>query len=159
MERFYGRIPSNHNYTILSSVVRYVPEFFKHYEYTNITRKHSCELCNFIGSTHIHHIVPLSEGGTHRKINFIELCPKCHKRIEEGIYKITNTGKYNYRLLRKCKKLMLKFYKEEFDRYEKGYNTPSNKFIYKHLELNHSILFFIKNNKVDRAKELIKLIN
>lgn len=44
-----------------------------------------CEQCmkdgRFIPVEHVHHIIPLSEGGTHDPDNLMSLCKSCHSRI------------------------------------------------------------------------------
>ena len=44
-----------------------------------------CELCerkNILRPVEeVHHIIPLSKGGTHRKENLMSLCKSCHSRI------------------------------------------------------------------------------
>lgn len=44
-----------------------------------------CEMCFSEGRItpveHIHHIVPLSEGGTHDEENLMSLCKSCHSKI------------------------------------------------------------------------------
>ncbi|MFR1509241.1 MAG: HNH endonuclease [Acutalibacteraceae bacterium] len=44
-----------------------------------------CELCEKHGKItpvrEIHHIIPLSQGGTHHEDNLMSLCKSCHSRI------------------------------------------------------------------------------
>jgi 5-methylcytosine-specific restriction enzyme A len=44
-----------------------------------------CELCErknlLVPVQEVHHIVPLSQGGTHREENLMGLCKSCHSRI------------------------------------------------------------------------------
>ena len=44
-----------------------------------------CELCRDMGFTtptqEVHHIIPLSQGGTHSDKNLMSLCKKCHSYI------------------------------------------------------------------------------
>lgn len=49
-------------------------------------KKHPlCELCQkegrFVPVEEVHHIVPLSEGGTNDEENLMSLCRSCHERI------------------------------------------------------------------------------
>jgi len=37
-----------------------------------------CQLCGWIGRTHLHHIIPLRKNGTDNIINIIEICPNHH---------------------------------------------------------------------------------
>lgn len=48
-----------------------------------INEKGSCEICgyDFKSILQIHHIKPVSLGGTNKKSNLIILCPNCHKII------------------------------------------------------------------------------
>lgn len=47
-----------------------------------------CELCQkngkLIPTEEIHHMTPLSEGGTHNEENLIALCKPCHARLHAG---------------------------------------------------------------------------
>lgn len=39
-----------------------------------------CVNCHRMDSSlHVHHIVPVGQGGSHRVSNLVPLCPKCHK--------------------------------------------------------------------------------
>ena len=44
-----------------------------------------CEMCKererYVRSTLVHHIQPISEGGTHDESNLMSLCVSCHERI------------------------------------------------------------------------------
>lgn len=54
-----------------------------------------CEMClldnRYVNAEEVHHIVPLSKGGTHNASNLQALCKKCHSKItmstnhEDGI--------------------------------------------------------------------------
>ncbi|MCS7256101.1 MAG: HNH endonuclease signature motif containing protein [Thermomicrobium sp.] len=39
-----------------------------------------CRLCG-APATEVHHIVPLSSGGTHDRTNLMPLCARCHRRV------------------------------------------------------------------------------
>ncbi|WP_420838364.1 HNH endonuclease [Allobaculum mucilyticum] len=36
----------------------------------------------------VHHIVPLSQGGTHDENNLMSLCKSCHSRIHANVIKL-----------------------------------------------------------------------
>ena len=46
-----------------------------------------CEMCKeqgrYVLATLVHHIKPLSEGGTHDEGNLMSLCASCHERIHQ----------------------------------------------------------------------------
>lgn len=39
-----------------------------------------CKGCGSTDSLEVHHVIPLSRGGTNHKTNLITLCEKCHKK-------------------------------------------------------------------------------
>ena len=46
-----------------------------------------CEMCKeqgrYVLATLVHHILPISEGGTHDESNLMSLCVSCHERIHQ----------------------------------------------------------------------------
>lgn len=46
-----------------------------------------CEMCmknkRYIKAEEVHHILPLSEGGTHEEANLMSLCRSCHEKIHK----------------------------------------------------------------------------
>ena len=50
---------------------------------SNILKRdnHACCNCRYTKKLHVHHIVPLSRGGTNNETNLITLCEKCHIMI------------------------------------------------------------------------------
>jgi len=48
-----------------------------------------CYMCEEEIKIHIHHIIPLSAGGTNHIDNLIPLCPKCHGKAESYIREMT----------------------------------------------------------------------
>ena len=42
---------------------------------------YECSNCSDYGKVHVHHIVPLSKGGTNNLKNLITLCEGCHKKL------------------------------------------------------------------------------
>ena len=48
-----------------------------------------CEECLKLGAAvpaeHVHHIVPLADGGTNEESNLMSLCKACHSRIHLGL--------------------------------------------------------------------------
>jgi phage replication O-like protein O len=48
--------------------------------------KRHCYVCNFKDALEKHHITPVSEGGSNRIENKINLCPNCHTLIHKGKY-------------------------------------------------------------------------
>ena len=51
-----------------------------------------CEMCLADGKAvpmeQVHHIVPLSQGGTHDENNLMSLCKSCHSRIHANVIKL-----------------------------------------------------------------------
>ena len=43
-----------------------------------------CSACGAAGGLHLHHILPMSKGGSHRLDNLILLCASCHSDAHEG---------------------------------------------------------------------------
>jgi len=43
-----------------------------------------CEQCGRTGRLHVHHIIPVSEGGSHDLSNLMVLCPHCHSKMHPG---------------------------------------------------------------------------
>lgn len=41
---------------------------------------HKCLRCYATGNLHIHHIIPVSDGGETTRANLATLCQKCHRR-------------------------------------------------------------------------------
>ncbi|WP_231391317.1 HNH endonuclease [Megasphaera vaginalis (ex Srinivasan et al. 2021)] len=37
----------------------------------------------YIKAEEVHHIIPLSEGGTHEEANLMSLCRSCHEKIHK----------------------------------------------------------------------------
>ena len=44
-----------------------------------LTEEPLCRYCQRAGSTQVDHILPLSQGGTHDRINLAGCCERCHK--------------------------------------------------------------------------------
>ena len=48
-----------------------------------------CELClqqgKFVAVEEVHHILPISKGGTHDEENLMSLCQSCHTRIHREL--------------------------------------------------------------------------
>ena len=45
----------------------------------------ACRECGATGRLHVHHIHPVSQGGTHLDDNLVTLCVDCHRRQHEAI--------------------------------------------------------------------------
>ena len=61
-------------------------------EYQGIRKRYlrkfpNCEMCQahfkIVPATEVHHIVPISRGGTHEWFNLMSLCRDCHRRMHE----------------------------------------------------------------------------
>lgn len=66
--------------------------FSSHKKYYENNIKNICVNCESTKNLMLHHIVPLSKGGTNRLTNVVFLCEKCHRSIEakEQIQKYSN---------------------------------------------------------------------
>ena len=149
MEKFFGRIVCPWFAPIRNMIIASSSEFRNHYlNGIWINRLYICKNCQEKGLTHIHHLIPLSIGGSHKNKNFIELCPSCHKKVENGIIEIKENGKYNYRLLKKERKILLKIYKNQ--------NLFEKEVIQKHLLFDCSIKYLIKEKLYERLNEFIR---
>lgn len=56
----------------------------------NYVKEHPlCELCEkkgvFVEAEEVHHIIPVSQGGTHARENLKSLCKSCHTKIHHEI--------------------------------------------------------------------------
>jgi 5-methylcytosine-specific restriction protein A len=51
------------------------------------TKHPLCEMClkngRYVAVEEVHHIIPLSEGGTHDESNLMSLCRSCHEKIHK----------------------------------------------------------------------------
>ena len=61
--------------------IRKIKEYFSidYKTYCKLTEK--CQICNFCLFVDLHHIIPISEGGTNDIKNLICLCKNCHCMI------------------------------------------------------------------------------
>lgn len=59
--------------------------------------KGRCEVCRFICAPimHLHHVLPVADGGDGLPDNLIALCPNCHSAIHQ-IRKVVKSGDDNY---------------------------------------------------------------
>jgi len=90
----------NINYTSTSRMSRYCSRACKYKNYRNSQRSEDisttrlqsiighlpCELCGWNEATRdIHHIVPVSQGGTNTLCNIIVLCPNHHRMVHKNL--------------------------------------------------------------------------
>ena len=47
-------------------------------------KNNKCKLCEWIGRTHMHHIIPIRDNGKDEKENIVELCPNHHAEASEN---------------------------------------------------------------------------
>lgn len=52
--------------------------YYKKQRQLVVKRDKVCQKCSRDCRLHVHHIVPIKEGGTHDMDNLISLCPRCH---------------------------------------------------------------------------------
>ena len=77
--------------------------------------KHKCEQCLVKSKTQIHHIVPLSEGGSWYKDNVIEVCLLCHCKLHKF-----GVGRLNHLLKKEVGK-------NKFEQLREEYNAKTSK--------------------------------
>ena len=47
-------------------------------------KTNTCKICGWRGSTHLHHIIPLSDYGEDINENIIEICPNHHSEAQDN---------------------------------------------------------------------------
>lgn len=72
-----NRLDSLHDYWL-----SYPPDWEERRE--SILAGAVCEECGRDRSLHVHHIIPISKGGSHREENLIVLCEACHSKEHGG---------------------------------------------------------------------------
>lgn len=78
---------------------KYYDEYYNEHTYSSweqIRNKvfeihgHKCKICGDINDIHVHHIIPISQGGTNVIENLIPLCKKCHESQHNFKFKDNN---------------------------------------------------------------------
>jgi HNH endonuclease len=77
----------------------YPPDWFERQYRCRKRDGHKCRLCGSSNNLHIHHVKPISFGGTHTLQNLITLCRQCH--MSQTYYEHKRLVKYNKRAKRK----------------------------------------------------------
>src|SRR5689334_13188418 len=72
------------------------------YQYLVIERRGVCSLCHEDIISHIHHIVPVAEGGTSKYENLIPLCASCHSKVHKTSIRRQRLRSEKARWTRKC---------------------------------------------------------
>ncbi|MDE1812603.1 MAG: HNH endonuclease [Thaumarchaeota archaeon] len=67
-----------------------------------IASKHQCSICQ-VDTIEVHHIKPVSEGGTNDLENLMVLCPNHHTEYHQGKFTIGQMRTYRTQWLQKCK--------------------------------------------------------
>lgn len=76
-----------------------VPKKIK--DFLLIASKHQCSICH--GHTiDVHHIIPISEGGTNDLDNLMVLCPNHHREYHQGKFTIDQMKTYRTQWIQKC---------------------------------------------------------
>lgn len=57
---------------------------------------YKCVICGFNYHVHVHHITPLSEGGTNEFSNLITLCPNHHTMVHGGIISVEHLRNFDW---------------------------------------------------------------
>jgi len=67
-----------------------------------IASKHQCSICQ-VNTIEVHHIKPVSEGGTNDLENLMVVCPNHHTEYHQGKFTMEQMRTYRTQWLQKCK--------------------------------------------------------
>lgn len=87
------RQQADHIYEALKPIFDFWPTYPPDWEWRKDKKRKNikkCPKCYSNSILHIHHKVPISEGGNHKTSNLEVLCEKCHKK-EHGVEKFSKT--------------------------------------------------------------------
>lgn len=66
-----------------------------------VASKHQCSICQ-AHTVEVHHIVPVSKGGTNNLENLMVVCPNCHTNFHEGRFTTAQMRIYRIQWMQKC---------------------------------------------------------
>lgn len=66
-----------------------------------VASKHQCSICQ-AKTVEVHHIVPVSKGGTNNLENLMAVCPNCHTNFHEGRFTTDQMRTYRIQWMQKC---------------------------------------------------------
>lgn len=66
-----------------------------------VASKHQCSICQ-AKTVEVHHIIPVSEGGTNDLENLMAACPNCHTNFHEGRFTTEQMRRYRTQWMQKC---------------------------------------------------------
>lgn len=72
-------------------------------EFVRYRDNHTCAICHTKGKGDVHHIIPVSKGGTDRADNGVFLCKKCHEDLHKGKIKLPENLNLAAKSLQKLK--------------------------------------------------------
>jgi len=153
-----NRFPPIHYYpnefTIVLHCVRFRKPYLAKLFHTNIEGCYICHSeCNCIdmGPIEIHHIIPINDLGNNCNKNLIPLCFKHHQDIHNNLnIKMTAPTSINIRLIKKTRKLMIKFWNQNPHLSRLNQNRD---FINVHLIIDDTIKYCIHHKILDKLIE------
>jgi len=72
-------------------------------EFVRYRDNYTCAICHTRGKGDVHHIIPVSKGGTNRADNGVFLCKKCHEDLHKGKVKLPENINLAAKNLKKLK--------------------------------------------------------
>ncbi len=66
-----------------------------------VASKHQCSICQ-AKTVEVHHIIPVSKGGTNNLENLMAVCPNCHTNFHEGRFTTVLMKTYRTQWMQKC---------------------------------------------------------
>ena len=89
-EIIYRRFPDlrrKRGYSVVGAAKKKRAELAKDFYTLAANKPKICAVCGSVEKLRLHHIVPVSHGGTNDNVNLIFLCDDCHKDLHMRIYK------------------------------------------------------------------------
>ncbi len=89
-EIIYRRFPDirrKRGYSVVGAAKKKRAELAKDFYTLTANKPKICAVCGSVEELRLHHIVPVSHGGTNDNVNLIFLCDSCHKDLHMRIYK------------------------------------------------------------------------
>lgn len=89
-EIIYRRFPAlrrKRGYSVIGATKEKRAALARDFEKLTANKPKVCAVCGSLEDLRLHHIVPVSHGGTNDPVNLIFLCNGCHKDLHSRIYK------------------------------------------------------------------------
>jgi 5-methylcytosine-specific restriction endonuclease McrA len=128
---------------------KYPPDWKERSTSRIYAKSRKCEKCkNSLKILHVHHIIPLSQGGNHKKSNLIVLCADCHKE-NHGVKQFTgrNDSKVRNKTIKNNEiiNMAIKYNKAIQFKYRKSDGEVSYR------SINPTKIVMVKNSKCVRG--------